>query len=450
MGIAGRSLRAAAALLLVAAPSLSAQFNGTWTVQGEKATVTVTMQQDAQGNVRGTWTGAGTMQIEGMVEEGIAMGAIYNQEGGVYFEAEVQGAQLRLALIEAGADNQPDYSKMTDLVLTSTAGGGAVPPAAGRAANPLAGGTGGADPVVGTYEGEGVRLQLQPGQGGYTGSITVQGQSYPLTAMGSGGQVRGTFNAGGQQYEFQAQLQGSQLTLASGGTTYRLSKAGGAANPLAGGARSQPAATGASGLTGRWSCQSNEGPAQLEFVSQNQLTYNGERLAYQMGDGVLQVQTEWGMMSYQYRLSGDRLHVSGTDGTSLDCSRGGAAAAAPGGMGGAGGAGQYNALLRGQYCSYSSSPDGGYSTTRRMYFDGVGRVTHATLGEFDVPEGVGYGQGAGDPGSYSVTGFQKGSDVYIKFDSSDQTHAFKVYVGDAQGIYELWFREQVYSPQLCP
>jgi hypothetical protein len=85
-----------------------------------------------------------------------------------------------------------------------------------------------------------------------------------------------------------------------------------------------------------------------------------------------------------------------------------------------------------------------------MYFDGVGRVTHATLGEFDVPEGVGYGQGAGDPGSYSVTGFQKGSDVYIKFDSSDQTHAFKVYVGDAQGIYELWFREQVYSPQLCP
>ena len=53
-------------------------------MQGENATITVTMQQDAQGNVRGTWTGAGTMQIEGMVEEGIAMGAIYNQEGSLF------------------------------------------------------------------------------------------------------------------------------------------------------------------------------------------------------------------------------------------------------------------------------------------------------------------------------------------------------------------------------
>jgi hypothetical protein len=85
-----------------------------------------------------------------------------------------------------------------------------------------------------------------------------------------------------------------------------------------------------------------------------------------------------------------------------------------------------------------------------MFFDGAGRVTHVMLGEYSVPEGAGYGQGAGDPGSYSVAGYQKGAEVRVKFDSSNQTNIFYVYVGDANGIYELWFRDQVYSPQLCP
>jgi hypothetical protein len=307
------------------------------------------------------------------------------------------------------------------------------------------------DPLVGVFVGEGVRLALEPATQGYGGSLTVQGQAYPVTAVGGDRRVRGSFTAGGEQYEFQAQLDGTQLTLTSGGSTYRLSKKGSAvaANPIARAARPQPAAAaaGAQSLIGQWSCQTVEGPAQLRFVSQSELVYNGESSPYEISGDVIRVPGDWGPVEYRYRLEGETLSVTGPDGSTSRCRRqeGGQAAAGP-----VGGGGQYNALLRGQYCSYSSSPDGGYSTTRRMFFDGAGRVTHVMLGEYSVPEGAGYGQGAGDPGSYSVAGYQKGAEVRVKFDSSNQTNIFYVYVGDANGIYELWFRDQVYSPQLCP
>ena len=58
------------------------------------------------------------------------------------------------------------------------------------------------------------------------------------------------------------------------------------ANPLAQqGATPTPAPAapaGEAGLLGPWSCQTPEGPAQLNFVSASQLSYNGQSVPYEI------------------------------------------------------------------------------------------------------------------------------------------------------------------------
>ena len=106
-------------------------------------------------------------------------------------------------------------------------------------------------------------------------------------------------------------------------------------------------------------------------------------------------------------------------------------------------------LVRGEKCGYSASPDGGFSTTRRLFFDGQGRFVYTTLSEVDVPEVIGYGQAAGDPGSYRVTGSNRGDEVHLTFDSGSRVvmYVHHLYRGE---IMELWYDDIVYAPGLCP
>ena len=71
--------------LMVPAAAAAQSYSGTYSVQnqqGERITLTVT--QDAQGTLSGSMSGNNQQyQLEGMVEEGIAVGAIYNDQGGV-------------------------------------------------------------------------------------------------------------------------------------------------------------------------------------------------------------------------------------------------------------------------------------------------------------------------------------------------------------------------------
>lgn len=235
--------------LLTVGSSYAQDYSGTYTLTNQKGGVTsLTLRQDAQGNVTGTMSGNGNQyQVEGIVEEGFAVGAIYDQQGGVYFEAELQGNQLLLTLIEVGANNEPDYTRTTDLVLNRQ--GVASAPATERSgaagANPLSGNPlAGGDIVAGSYDGDGLSLRLQAGPGGYTGTLTFSGQDYPVEATAVGSQLQGTFAAAGQRYAFQAEVQGEVLTLVSDGNSYRLTRAGGVASP-SGNPLSGPATGGA-------------------------------------------------------------------------------------------------------------------------------------------------------------------------------------------------------------
>jgi hypothetical protein len=295
-------------------------------------------------------------QVEGIVEGGEALGMIYNEGRGVYFEAQISGTQRQLALIEPGPNNEPDYSRSQQLVLIRQNAAGAPNPPAKR---PPAG-----EPQM-----------------------------------------------GGQQRQ----------------------------------------SAGNSGLVGRWSCQTGDGPAQLEFVSESQLVFNGERSQYSLVQGVVRVAGEWGPIDYRYDLSGDNLSVTDPYGSAMQCTRQAqtrqGAGAGPNARQG-GGTG-LESLLQGEKCAYTSSPDGGSSTTRRLYFDGNGRFVYATLSEVEVPEVIGYGQNQGDPGSYRVLGSNRGDEVHLSFDNGSQVvmYVHHVYQGT---IMELWYNDLVYAPSLCP
>lgn len=334
--------------LFLAVPSANGQqYTGTYTVAGQGGTVTLTLRQAADGQLTGTMSGNGTeFKVEGVVEEGVAMGAITSAQGGVYFEASLDGDQLTLTLVEVGAGNMPDYSKARTLVMQR--GGGPAGPQAGA-----------------------------PG-----------------------------------------------------------------ASPLAdrGGA---PAADSGSGLIGQWACQTGQGTAQLAFVSDRELVFNGERTSYQMAGAAIQVQGEWGPVIYQYVLDGDRLAVTAPDGSAMQCQRqaGGVAAGAPGGgMEGA---------LQGPHCSYSSSAGGGYSSLYKLYFDGQGRFTSGTESAYSGDPGSAYGL-SNDPnaGMYRVSGNSEGAEIQMRFPDGSTAVAYVKLVENGQ-IVALQLNGRLYAPQLC-
>ncbi len=165
--------------------------------------------------------------------------------------------------------------------------------------------------------------------------------------------------------------------------------------------------------------------------------------------GAVRVVGEYGPEDYRYTLKGDVLSVLDPYGSSMQCQRMAQAQRTqpPGGQGG-GGTG-LERLLQGEKCAYTSSPDGGFSTTRRLYFDGNGRFLYATLSEVDVPEAIGYGQGQGDTGSYRVLGTNRRDEVQLTFDNGSTVvmYVHHLYQGT---IMELWYDDLVYAPSLCP
>jgi hypothetical protein len=343
-------------LLLVPAVAAAQSFTGSYAVQSQQGgTITLTLRQDAQGTLTGSMTGNDVQyQVEGMLEEGVAVGAIYNEQGGVYFEAQLQGGQLLLTMIEPGPDNQPDYSKTQDLVLMR--------------------------------------------QGAIAGA-TPQQPGVP----------------------------------AQGGNRF-------------GRAAAAPAGQG-SGLLGSWSCQSNEGQARIVFA-ERQLTYNGEAMSYELVEGAIRVPGDWGPMDYRYELSGNNLTISGPDGSHFQCSRQQNApqtrAAGGGGM---------ERVLEGKLCSYSASPDGGYSTQHLLMFNGRGRFWYGVETAWDIPETTGISwnwENGENVGSYQVTGNNKGDAVYLQFADGQvgTARVFHVYQGEIREVF-LEGPDRHYAKGLC-
>jgi hypothetical protein len=409
-------------MLAVGAASATAQnIAGRFVAQNQQGgTIVLILMQDAQRQLTGSLTaGNASFKVEGMVDEdGTGVGAMSGAQATVFFQAELNGSQLILTLIEPGANNMPDYSRTREIAFTRQ--GDAEGPAAPAGGAPRAGGNPlaqSADPFTGTFTGDQIALELSRRGTGYAGTLTVQGQAYPATATAQGNRLAGTFTVAGQQYQFQAQLQNDQLMLVSDGATYQLARAGGGAaapaNPLAaGGGRAGGGGGGSASLLGTWSCQTGSGSAQLGFVSESQLTFNGEATAYQLVGSVVRVQGDYGPVDYRYQLSGDQLVVTGPDGSSMQCRRG--QAGSQPGTGGAALTGM-EGRLRGRVCSFSSSADGGMSTLYSLEFDGQGHFTSGNESSYSGDPGSAYGRNRGNVGTYRIGGLQVGSPIIFVY-----------------------------------
>ena len=126
-----------AAMSLVFSGAVQAQdFSGTYTVTNDAgATVTLVLNQDAQGQVTGSLTAPGVRyEVNGMVDEGSVLGTVSSEMGGLYFAAEFDAGQLYMTLFEPDAYNQPNYESGQTIVFARA--GGAQPTPAPQPAPP--------------------------------------------------------------------------------------------------------------------------------------------------------------------------------------------------------------------------------------------------------------------------------------------------------------------------
>lgn len=102
----------------------STGFSGIFSLPSDRTTLTLKLQQSPDGTLKGTLSSSTGVQfqLEGMVQEGTAMGICASNEGKVFFEASLQGNQLHLALLEPDANNMPDYRRARQLVLNRMPG----------------------------------------------------------------------------------------------------------------------------------------------------------------------------------------------------------------------------------------------------------------------------------------------------------------------------------------
>lgn len=209
---------------------------GTYTTQGRQGAVTLVLNQDADGSVTGSMSGNGAkMVIQAKMQDGKAIGVMTSpgEQGGAFFMAQKDGADVAVVMADVGANGQPNEATARRITFKAAAAEApANPPAGDKPApvNPLAG----EDPYVGTFKGDAGKLvvEIAAAQGGYAGTINLEDQKFTFKGAVKDGQLAGTFESQGNTFDFTAAANGNTLTLKAGSTTYLLEKQRKAVNPL--------------------------------------------------------------------------------------------------------------------------------------------------------------------------------------------------------------------------
>jgi hypothetical protein len=94
--------------------------------------------------------------------------------------------------------------------------------------------TGTGDPLVGTFEGDDLRVTVMGSGGNYTGELVLlrSGHRYPFGADGGDGRLTGAFLADGARFRFAAELAGDTLTLTSDGAVFVTQRLAAADDPV--------------------------------------------------------------------------------------------------------------------------------------------------------------------------------------------------------------------------
>lgn len=94
--------------------------------------------------------------------------------------------------------------------------------------------TGAGDPLLGTFEGDDLRITVMGGDGNYAGELILllAGQRYPFGADGGDGRLAGVFLADGARFRFAAELASDTLTLTSDGAAFVTRRLAAADDPV--------------------------------------------------------------------------------------------------------------------------------------------------------------------------------------------------------------------------
>lgn len=151
-------------------------------------------------------------------------------------------------------------------------------------------------------------------------------------------------------------------------------------------------------LNGKWESQNKGQRNTLEFVSQNQLLYNGEKLYYRIVNHTIEVADDYGFVGYPYKLQKGKLYIQFPEGYRLTFVKYKKRKTQNS-------SGDDTYLLKGKLCSYSSSYNGGYSHSDMLYFDGKGHYFTRAQTYSSGDSGAYVNEGNSDGGgSYSVQG----------------------------------------------
>jgi hypothetical protein len=119
------------AIAAIACTSAAAQnYSGTFTTTNQQGgTVTLTLKQDAQSQVKGTLTGNNTtFQVAAQATPQGLMGTVTGQQGNLYIMAQYEGASLIVILAEPGPNGQPDLQAARRIVFAKAGAGAPAAP----------------------------------------------------------------------------------------------------------------------------------------------------------------------------------------------------------------------------------------------------------------------------------------------------------------------------------
>lgn len=293
-------------------------------------------------------------------------------------------------------------------------------------------------------------------------TIVINGQSFPYKAQGNVLMI----NEGTKTAPYPYMLDGNQLTVEfPGGMEVVFTRSAAGAPPQGQVPQSMSRPSGgigkgqqASTLSGRWLFQSQQGQLVLEFLSANQLSFNGETTQYQLKEGVIQAMGDYGWIDYPYTLSQGTLTITFPDGTRLPFTRTSSTTTNQQGINqqgmnqqgtnqqATGGGSTWQ--LKGALCSWSGSSNSSssYSRTQKIVFDGQGNFQFGSESSFSSDAGLAYG---GNPnvktGTYSV-----GERTVTLYYQDGDVFEFKIKIRQDDGrITCLDYDGTLYAADLC-
>ena len=285
-----------------------------------------------------------------------------------------------------------------------------------------------------------------------TGTIVINGQTFPYKAQGNVLMI----NEGTAVVPYPYMLDGDRLSIEfPGGTEIFFTRSNAGAppqgqlpqsmsRPSAGMGQVQQAST----LSGRWLFPTQQGQLVLEFLSANQLSFNGETTQYQLKEGVIQAMGEYGWIDYPYTLSQGSLTITFPDGSRIPFTRTSSTAVNQQGMNQQPAGGGSAWQLKGALCSWSGSSNSssGYSRTQRIAFDGQGNFQVGSESSFSSDAGIAYG---GNPNTQRGT-YRVGESTVTLYYQDGDVYEFKIKIRQNDGrITCLDYSGTLYATELC-